>query len=149
MEDLISFIKVKKKKAKKLRGKHSPLSELVDGASKILKIEKIYILPESNHHLLFIIKNHLKTPKKRIFLAISIASQSSDLLVNIARNMSKNKGDIRFVQYSLYPDTSRVNLIAMLEVYSLEEYERSIDFLTKLRTKYRKELISIVDNLKS
>jgi len=145
MEDLISFIKKKKKKAKKLRGKHSPLSELVNSAPKILKIENIYIMPESNHHLLFIIKNHVKKPKKRIFLGISIASQSSDLLVNIAKKMSKNKENIRFVQYSLYPDTFRVNLIAMLEVLSSEEYEGSINFLSELRKKYRKELISIAE----
>ena len=116
MEDLISFIKQKKKKAKKIRGKHSALSELVDRAPKILKIENIYIMPESNPHILFITKNHSRRPKKRIFLGITIASQSSDLLVNIAKKMSKNKENVRFVQYSLYPNTSRVNLIAMLEV---------------------------------
>ena len=145
MEDLISFIKQKKKNGKKLRGKHSPLSELVDNVPKILKIEKIYILPESKNVILFIIKNHLKLPKKRIFLAISIASQSSDLLVNIAKNVSKNNENIRFVQYSLYPDTSRVNLIAMLELHTQGEYERSIDCLSELRKKYRKELISIAE----
>ncbi len=145
MEDLISFIKQKKKKAKKIRGKHSTLSELVDRAPKILKIENIYIMPESNHHILFITKNHSRRPKKRIFLGISLASQSSDLLVNIAKKMSKNKENVRFVQYSLYPNTSRVNLIAMLEVLSSEEYEGSIDFLSELRRKYRKELISIAD----
>ena len=145
MEDLISFIKQKKKKAKKLRGKHSPLSELVDNTPKILKIENIYIIPESKNIILFIIKNHLKLPKKRIFLAISIASQSSDLLVNIAKKISKNNENIRLVQYSLYPDTSRVNLIAMSELLSPEDYEQSIDFLLELRIKYRKELISIAE----
>jgi len=149
MEDLKSFLDQKRKRAKKIKGKHSPLSELINKEPKILKIEDIYSLSELDNLYLFIVKNYTKLPKKRYFLAISIASHSSDLLANIAKKFLKNYENIRLIQYSLYPDTLRVNLITLLELLTPEQYESSMKFLLDLRKKYRIELMSITDKMQS
>ena len=147
MEDLDLFIKQVKKNAKKLRGKHSPISELVDNQIKVLKISNIYDLIVINHLYLFKVRNHSQLPKKRYFLSISIVSQSSDLLVNIAQNIFKNNEEIRLVQYSLYPETSRINLLALMELKTIGEYEDSVKTLVEFRKKYRKHLQIIVNKL--
>ncbi|MFX0046768.1 MAG: hypothetical protein ACFE8G_01240, partial [Candidatus Hermodarchaeota archaeon] len=78
------------KDAKKIKNKYPPISEKVNRITYSLKIKNIYEL-EGNLNNLFIIitKNYAKNPRNRYFLAILLASQSSDLLVNLAKEYSR------------------------------------------------------------
>ena len=59
------------KKSTKLKGKFAPFLEKVDNEPRILKIKDIFDLSEKLKNLyLFIVKNYLKQPKERYFLAI-------------------------------------------------------------------------------
>ncbi|MFX1274217.1 MAG: hypothetical protein ACFFBP_00395 [Promethearchaeota archaeon] len=147
MEELKSFIKQITKNARKLRGKHSPLSEIVDDKPKILKIEKIYNIKEENNIFLFIVKHHSKIPKKRYFLTISMVSQSSDFLANLAKKYFKNDENIKLVQYCTFPETSRINLLVLKELKTPRDYESSLKYLIDSRKNYRKELMKIIDQL--
>ena len=144
-EKMESFIKQNiGKSAKKIKGKHSPISEIVDKTPKILKIEKIFSLGERLKNLFIIVaENYTKQPKNRYFLAVLIASQSSDLLANLAK---KSIGeDIKLIQYCLYQKTSRVNLLALKELKSPKEYENTILLLQELRKTYRTKLMNLID----
>ena len=67
--DLKSFIQNEIiKNVKKVRGKHAPISEIVNSVPKTLAVEKIYDLSESNKNFfLFIVKNYSFSTKFLIF----------------------------------------------------------------------------------
>ncbi len=147
MEDIQSFIHQKKKKAKKVRGKHSPISELVENELRILKIKKIYNLTDVNNSYIFEAKNYSNSPKKRYFLVISLVSQSSDFLAGIAKKFCKNNEGIKLIQYCIFLDSFRINLLALKELKTVRDYENSIALLLELRKNFRKKLMSIIEQL--
>ena len=99
------------KKGKKLRGKHAPISEVIDDVPKSLSVEKVYKLREVNkYYFLIVVRNYSKHPKFRYFLAISIANSSSDLLVQLAREYAIQY-NLKLIQYSIYPKTLRIQLL--------------------------------------
>ena len=140
-----SFIKdLVAKQGKKVKGKHSPISEIVDKTPKILKVDKIYSLDAVLKNLyIFIAQNYVKQPKKRHFLAISVASHSSDLLANLAKK-SLNK-DFKLIQYCIYPKTARVNLLVLKEINSPDKFEDSISILKELRKTFRSNIMKLID----
>lgn len=121
------------KKSKKIRGKFSPISELIEDKVKVMKIVKLYDLGSLfKNFYLFIVKNYSKQPKKRYFLAIILASQSSDLLVNLAKDFAQ-KNSLKLIQYAIDPMFSRISLISLKEIENVEDYSISIEILKEFR----------------
>jgi len=142
--DLRSSIKNKIiKDIKKIRGKHAPISEIVDNISKTLTVEKLYDLREKDKNcFLFIVKNYAKTPKLRYFLAITLANNSSDFLVQIAKDYAI-KNDLKLIQYSIFPRMLRIQLLLIKELKQFEDYNNFLEKLTIIRRKFRVKLDKI------
>jgi len=142
--DLKSFIKNEIiKNAKKIKGKHAPISEIINNKSKILTIENIYDLRNRyRNYYFFIVKNFAKTPKLRYFLATSLANSSSDLLVQIARDLAV-KNDLKLIQYSIFPKTFRIQLLILKEIKEIKDFINLIETLKSFRTEYRNKLDKI------
>ena len=142
--DLRSSIKNKIiKDIKKIRGKHAPISEIVDNISKTLAVEKLYDLREKDKNcFLFIVKNYAKTPKLRYFLAITLANNSSDFLVLIAKDYAI-KNDLKLIQYSIFPRMLRIQLLLIKELKQFEDYKNFLEKLTIIRRKFRVKLDKI------
>lgn len=132
------------KNLKKIKGKFPPLSEIVDRTTKILPIKAVYDLSSIHKNFyLFIIKNYSKQPKRRYFLAITLAFQSSDLLVSLARDYIRDNKELKLIQYSIHPVHHRVNLLLMKELTKIKDYEDSIELLIPMRQSFRKKLDKI------
>jgi len=139
--DLRSFIKNEiTKNFKKIRGKHASISEIVDNTSKTLQVEKLYDLREKEKNcFLFIVKNYSKTPKLRYFLAISLANNSSDFLVQIAKDWAV-KNDLKLIQYSIFSRNLRIQLLLLKEIKQYDDYTNFLEKLTIIRGKFRTKL---------
>ncbi|MFX0142870.1 MAG: hypothetical protein ACFE9C_02235 [Candidatus Hodarchaeota archaeon] len=148
--NLESFIKHEIiKGAKKIRGKHSPISEVVKNSSQSLRVEKIYDLGKiENNHFLLIVRNYTKKPKLRYFLAVSIANNSSDLLVQLARDYVI-KNDLKLIQYSIFPKTLRIQLLLLKELEVIEDFTNSINKLKICRKDFRSKLLKIKNLLEN
>jgi len=128
------------KDAKRIKNKYPPISEKIDGISKSLKIKKIHELKGNlNNFIVITTKNYAKNPRYRYFLAMLLASQSSDLLVNLAREFSK-KNRLKLIQFSLHPQHSRVGLFSLKELRDKDKISEVINLLKEFRIKYRKNL---------
>lgn len=150
LTDLKSFVKREfMKEAKKVRGKHSPISERVDNVPQSLKVKKIYDLNKKERYsFLLITRNYIKKPKLRYFLAISLAYNSSDLLVQFARDFAL-KDDLKLIQYSIFPKTLRIQLLLLKELKKVEDYANSINILKSNRKLFRSTLLkakTIIEN---
>ncbi len=148
--DLKSFIKQEIiKETKKLKGKHSPISELVNNVAQSLRVEKMYDLGKKKKNFFLIItRNHSKKPKLRYFLAISLANNSSDLLVQFARDFAL-KDNLKLLQYSIFPKTLRIQLLLLKELNIIEDYTNSIDILKTYRKEFRSILVKIKNLLEN
>jgi hypothetical protein len=148
--DLKSFIKNELiKETKKVRGKHSPISELVDNVPQSLKVEKLYDLSKKEKYcFLFIVRNYSKKPKLRYFLAVSLAYNSSDLLVQFAREYAL-KNDLKLIQYSVFLKTLRIQLLLLKELKKIEDYANSINILKIYRKEFRGTLLKIKNLLEN
>jgi len=140
-ETLQSYLKKEfLKDAKRIKNKYPPISEKVNGISKALKIKSIYELKGNLNNFIFITtKNYAKNPKYRYFLAILLASQSSDLLVNLAKEFSK-KNRLKLIQFSLHPQHFRVGLFSLKELQSKDNLSEVVNLLKEFRIIYRKDL---------
>ena len=128
------------KDAKRIKNKYPPISEKVKGISKPLKIKSIYELKGNSDNFIFITtKNYTKNPKHRYFLAILLASQSSDLLVNLAKEFSK-KNRLKLIQFSLHPEHFRVGLFSLKELQNMDKISEVVNLLKEFRILYRKDL---------
>ncbi|MFX0042990.1 MAG: hypothetical protein ACFE8L_08770 [Candidatus Hodarchaeota archaeon] len=131
--------------AKKVRGRHTPISEMVNNVSKILKIKDIYKFEGKLKNIyLFIANNYTKKPKNRYFLVISLASQSSDLLVSLAKEFAK-RNNLKLIQYSIFPKTLRIHLLLIKELIEREDYSKSIQMLKSFRIVFQNRLANIRD----
>jgi len=136
------------KKSKKIRGKFSPISELIDNKAKIMKIMKLYDLGNViKNFYMFIVKNYSKQPKERYFLAVILASQSSDLLVNLAKDFAQ-KNSLKLIQYAIDSNLSRISLISLKEIEKVEDYSISIDILNECRNNFLNTLSKIKNLVK-
>ena len=126
--------------AKRVKNKYPPISEKVDGISKSLKIQTIYELRGNlNNFFLITTKNYSKSPRHRYFLAIILASQSSDLLVNLAKEFSRHNR-LKLIQFSLHPQHFRVGLFSLKELQNKEQISETVNLLKEFRIMYRKDL---------
>ena len=139
-ENLQSYLKKEiLKDAKRIKNKYPPISEKVDGISKVLKVKNIYELKENFNKFVFITtKNYAKNPRYRYFLATSLASQSSDLLVSLAKEFSK-KNRLKLIQFSLYPQHFRVGLFSLKEIRDKNGFSEAVNLLKEYRIIYRKD----------
>ncbi|NVM16418.1 MAG: hypothetical protein HWN80_01790 [Candidatus Lokiarchaeota archaeon] len=140
-ENLQTYLKKEfLKDAKRIKKKFPPISEKINGISKSLKIKNIYELKGSlNNFILITTKNYAKNPRYRYFLAILLASQSSDLLVNLAKEFSK-KNRLKLIQFSLYPQHFRVGLFSLNEIHGTNNISEAVNLLKEFRIIYRKDL---------
>jgi len=146
-QDLKTFIsKEVIGKIKKLKNKYPPISERMGATTNLLEIRSFYDLNEEfKHNYFIIVKNHKKKPKIRYFLAVLLASQSSDLLVSLAKDLLVKNPNLKLVQYSIYPKSSRVSLLCLLELIKVEDFPLSIKTLLGIRKHFRK----LLDKLKN
>lgn len=146
-ESLVSFLKTEIiKKAKELKGRYPSISEIVDGTPRILKIKNLYEMKEEFKNFYLIkVKNYNNEPKFRHFLAIILASQSSDFLVSIIRELVKEIGNIKLIQFSIYPKNFRISLLSLKEIRNKDEFLNSVKILKDLRINFKKKL----DNIKN
>lgn len=149
-ENLNSYLKKELlNDAKRLKNKYPPISEKIKGVPKSLKIKKIYELKENLKNLYLItVKNYSKKPRYRHFLAILLASQSSDLLVSLAKGFSKEH-NLKLIQFSIYPQHFRVSLFSLKELNTTDNFSESINVLKEFRNKYRKELENLKNIIKN
>ena len=140
-ENLQSYLKKEiLKDAQRLKNKYPPISEKVNGISKSLRIKNIYKLKGNLNNFIFIkTKNYTKNPRYRYFLAILLATQSSDLLVSLAKEFSK-KNRLKLIQFSLHPQHFRVGLFSLKEMHSKNNFSEVINLLKEFRIIYRKDL---------
>ncbi len=131
------------KSAKKLKGKFPPISYKVDNIQRALIIKNIFQLTGQLKDLFLIItSNYIKQPKFRYFLAILLATQSSDLIVSISKDFAiKNK--LKLIQYSLFPKNLRINLLSIKEIRNIEEYSKNIDVLKEYKREFRNIMLKI------
>jgi len=142
-----AFIKSLKKKSQKVGGSHPPISELVEKERMRLKVKKIYNLKESRKDLyLFMVRNYKKPPKYRYFIAISLAGQSSDLLVYLAKDFALKK-EVKLLQYSVYPEHNRVNLLGLKEITEVEKFREIIDILMEYKNLLKVRMERIRDKV--
>ena len=130
------------KDSHKLKGSFPPISERDGKVEKILKIKKIYSLSGSYQNL-FMIKLHdlSDKPKTNYFFAIRLASQSSDLLVALARDLIQDKTKIKLIQFPLYPSNLRITLLALKKYEVLDDPIPNLSELKALKTEFRKRLV--------
>ena len=143
-KELKSFVESEViKDIKKIRGKKAPIAEIVDNTVLALPVKSIYDMNEMIKRFYFIIlQSHLKQPKLRYFLTISLANNSSDLMVQLAQEFARKNG-LKLIQYSIYPKTVRTQLLSMKEIKKIEDYNDSIEVLKKARNEFRKRLVAL------
>ena len=144
-EDFKSFIKSDIiHKIKRIRGKHPPIAENVENKTRSLSVKSIYDLNKKlKKFYFFTLKNYLKKPKSRYFLVISLANNSSDLLVQLARELALKHG-LKLIQYSIY-QALRVQLLCMIEIHTIKNYTTSIKVLKSVRKEFREILVRVKD----
>ena len=143
-KELKSFIESEIiKDIKKIRGKRPPIAEIVDNTLLALPVKSIYDLNEIvKKFYFFIVQNHLKQPKIRYLLAISLANNSSDLLVQLAKEFALKNG-LKLIQYSINPKTLRIQLLSMKEIKDPKDYSNSIEVLKSFRKDFREKLVRL------
>ncbi len=128
------------KNAQKLRGKFAAISELSENSQRTLTVQNIFKLKDELKGLfLFSVRNYNRYPKIRYFLAMLLASQSSDFLVALSRDFAI-KNDLNLIQYSIFPKTTRISLLSLKEIKEIEDFEKSIGILQDFREKFRKKI---------
>ncbi len=133
------------KRAKKIRGKHPPMTEIVGKERKILKIEALYDLQSQNKNFfLFVLKDKAKKSKIKYYLAISLASQSSDIISELAKKDLSKKENFKLIQYSPHIKMYRTSLLLLKECTSTEEYITTKALLQEKRILFRKKIIALI-----
>lgn len=142
--NLKSFIKnTIVKNIKKIKGKHAPIAEIAENTSYALSVKSIYNLKQKfKNFFLLIVKNYSKQPKFRYFLVIILANNSSDFLDKLARDYAV-KNNLKLIQYSIYPKILRIQLLSLIEVKEIDDFNNSIEILTVFRKKFRDKLIKL------
>lgn len=142
--EINSFIKKEIiKRTKIIKGKKIAIAEIIDNSLISLPVKSIYDMNEKiKKCYFFIVKNHAKQPKFRYFLTISLANNSSDFLVQLAKEFARKNG-LTLIQYPIYPKTVRTQLLSMKEINSIEDYNDSIEVLNNARNEFRKKLVGL------
>ncbi|MBD3256146.1 MAG: hypothetical protein GF383_13700, partial [Candidatus Lokiarchaeota archaeon] len=77
------------KNANRIKGKFPAFSERTKGKLRTLKVKNVYQLRDSfKNFFLIVLKNDADKKRERIYLCVSLASQSSDLMVILAKDFA-------------------------------------------------------------
>lgn len=129
--------------AEKLKSKLPNLSRTVHGKQVILKIKSIHsFMKKDSRFFLFQVRNYKKTPKYLYFLGKRLVSQSSDLIVLLAKEFAIGH-DIQLVQFPLYIQTRRVNLLALKRLPDGNSYPEIVELLNSYRAKLLRKMEKI------
>ncbi len=141
--ELDQFIKNLNKNKLKSARRFSAISEVRNKERFRLKVKNIYILKDIlKDTYLMVVKNYKKDPKYRYFLAHSLASVSSDLLVYLAKDFAVEH-DLKLIQYSLYPKLLRLNLLSLKEIIDIENYSNILTLFKEFDDIFKKRLKNI------
>ena len=134
------------KDAKKLRGKYLPISEKIMGVQKVLTIKNIYKLSgRLKSFYLITIKDATIKQKRRYFIAIQLASQSSDFLVKIAKKIIRQEEiPFKLIQYAIHPKSLRVTLLCMAELNNENNIADLIKKVEDLRVVFQQKINNLV-----
>jgi len=88
-----------------------------------------------------------KNEKLKYLICITLASQSSDFLVSLARKTIKDEPSLRLLQFSLIPKHLRVNLLCLKEIEHEDDLQGSINLLKEVRSRFRKTLEKITSQM--
>ena len=136
------------KNSVKTKEKYPPLSDMIKENRITFQIKKLFILSGDLKHF-YVINAKSSNGDIKFFLCISLASQSSDFLVRLARPIIKEQLNLRLLQFSIFPKHMRVNLLCLKEIKVEEEISEDIDMLKQVRKKFLKsleKLLSQIDN---
>ena len=146
-EELGSRIKEKLlKDSHRLKEKYPPLSDIINGTQLKFQINRVYELSGDLKQLNMIIAKS-KNGNLKYLICITLASQSSDFLVSIARKTIKNESNLRLLQFSLIPKHLRVNLLCLKEIEQEDDLQGIIDLLKQVRSRFRKNLEKITSQM--
>jgi len=146
-EELGSRIKEKLlKDSHRLKEKYPPLSDFINGTQLTLQINRLYELSGDLRQFFLIIAKS-KDGKLKYLICITLASQSSDFLVSLARKTIKDETSLRLLQFSLIPKHLRVNLLCLKEIEHEDNLQGSITLLKQVRSRFRKTLENITSQM--
>ena len=146
-EELGNRIKEKLlKDSRRLKEKYPPLSDIINGTRLTLQINRLYeLLGDLRQFYLITIKP--KSGNMKYLICVTLASQSSDFLVSLARKTIKNESNLRLLQFSLIPKHLRVNLLCLKEIEQEDDLQGIIDLLKQVRSRFRKNLEKITSQM--
>ena len=146
-EELGSRIKEKLlKDSHRLKEKYPPLSDIINDTRLTLQINRVYELSgDLRQFYLIIVKS--KNKKLKYLICITLASQSSDFLVSLARITIRDETNLRLLQFSLKPKHFRVNLICLKEIEHEDDLQGIIILLKQVRSRFRKTLEKITSQM--
>ena len=134
------------KDAKKFREKYPPISENSVGVQKVYTIKKIYqLLNRFKNFYLIVINDPSSGQKVRYFLTIRLASQSSDILVKLAKKALKQKNlNFQLLQFALHPNNSRVNLLCISELKNFEDLVILSEQLNDIKLLFQEKMDKLI-----
>ena len=134
------------KNAKKFREKYPPISENIEGVQKVYPIKNVYqLFKEFKNFYLIIIDDSSIAQKKRYFLTIRLASQSSDILVKLAKKALKQKNlNFQLLQFALHPNNSRVNLLCISELKNFEDLVILSEQLNDIKLLFQEKMDKLI-----
>ncbi|MCJ7650596.1 MAG: hypothetical protein MUP85_18450 [Candidatus Lokiarchaeota archaeon] len=134
------------KDSHRLKEKYPPLSDIINDTRLTLQINRLYELSGDLRQLYMIIAKS-KNGKLKYLICITLASQSSDFLVSLARKTIKDETSLRLLQFSLIPKHLRVNLLCLKEIEHEDDLQGIITLLKQVRSRFRKTLENITSQM--
>jgi hypothetical protein len=126
--------------AQKLRGDFPPLSIKENDQILTMKIKNIYRLDDlSNRIILINVYNYDGPPKYLNFLSIIATSQSSDLIVELSKDLAIEM-HFNLVQYPIFQGNYRVSLLALRRLTKLDEINTLIPKLNQFKKDLQRRL---------
>ncbi|MHA1669124.1 MAG: hypothetical protein ACTSV5_00965 [Promethearchaeota archaeon] len=137
------------KDSHKLKEKYPPLSYIIKGTLLTLQINRLYELSGDlrQFYIIFTKSKKSKNGNLKYFICITLASQSSDFLVSLARTTIKDETSLRLLQFSLIPKHLRVNLLCLKEIEHEDDLQGIINLLKQVRSRFRKTLEKITSQM--
>ena len=146
-KELGSIIKEKLLRgSRRIKERYPPLSDIINGTKLTLQINRLYELSGDLRQFYIIIAKP-KNGNLKYLICITLASQSSDFLVSLARTTVKDETNLRLLQFSLIPKHLRVNLLCLKEIEHEDDLQGIIDLLKQVRSRFRKTLEKIASQM--
>lgn len=129
--------------AQKMRGDFPPISIKEGKEVRSLKIKNIYRINALSKYIFNIsVPNYNKSPKYLDYLSIILANQSSDLIVEIARDLAI-QNDVELIQYPIFQGNYRVSLLALHKVTNPDKIDPLLNNLRQIRKDLKQRLKEI------